>query len=157
MEQEGPESKIQRTVAGLLVFSLLPPINEIPVSYVATHETDERPVYDNKTSELLPPHLERLVDKRSNDQTSTVRTCTDRIGSRREGQMSVAGNRWIIRALRWKWSTESDLIASLAQHSQMLQDHISKAASIKNERGRHTRARLVRHQRCVLARTATTR
>ena len=44
MEQEGPESKRQRSVAGLLVCSLLIPVHEIPVSYVATHEIDDRPV-----------------------------------------------------------------------------------------------------------------
>ena len=37
LEQEGPESKRQRTVAGLLVCSLLTPVDEIPVGYVATH------------------------------------------------------------------------------------------------------------------------
>ena len=36
MDQEGPESKRQRTVARLLVCSLLTPVDEIPVSYVAT-------------------------------------------------------------------------------------------------------------------------
>ena len=44
MEQEGAESKRQRTVAGLPVCSLLTPVDEIPMSYVATHETDDRPV-----------------------------------------------------------------------------------------------------------------
>ena len=53
MEQEGPESTRQRTVAGLSVCSLLTPvdeisIDEIPVNYVATHEIDHRPVYDRK-------------------------------------------------------------------------------------------------------------
>ena len=57
MEQEGSESKRQRTVAGLLVCSLLPPVDEIPVSCVATHEIDERPFYDHKTGERLAPHL----------------------------------------------------------------------------------------------------
>ena len=33
------------------------PVDEIPVSYVATHETDERTVYDHKTGERLAPHL----------------------------------------------------------------------------------------------------
>ena len=46
LEQEGPESKQQRTVAGLLVCSLLTLVDEIPVSYVATHEIDDRPVCD---------------------------------------------------------------------------------------------------------------
>ena len=34
MEQEGPESERQRIVAGLLVCSLLTPVDEIPVSYM---------------------------------------------------------------------------------------------------------------------------
>ena len=57
MEQEGPESKRQRTVAGLPVCSLLIPVDEIPVSYVATHEIDDRPVHDHKTGEQSSPHL----------------------------------------------------------------------------------------------------
>ena len=40
-----------RTVAGLPVCSLLLLVDEIPMSYVATHEIDERPVYDQKTGE----------------------------------------------------------------------------------------------------------
>ena len=48
MEQEEPESKRQRTVAGLPVCSLLLPVDEIPVSYVATHEIDERPVFTTR-------------------------------------------------------------------------------------------------------------
>ena len=54
MEQEGPESKRQRTVAGLSVCSLLNPVDEISideilVNNVATHEIDHRPVYDHQT------------------------------------------------------------------------------------------------------------
>ena len=40
MEQK-PESKRQSSVAGLPVCSLLTPVNEITVSYVATHEIDD--------------------------------------------------------------------------------------------------------------------
>ena len=57
MEQEGPESKSQRTVAGLPVCSLSPFAGEIPVSYVATHEIDKRPVCDHKTGERMAPQL----------------------------------------------------------------------------------------------------
>ena len=60
MEQEGPESKRQRTVAGLPVCSLLILVDEMPVSYVATHEINDRPVYDHKTGERLPPHLVKV-------------------------------------------------------------------------------------------------
>ena len=61
MEQDGPESKRQRTVAGLPVCSLLTPVDEIPVSNVATHETDDRPVCDHKTGERLSRHLVALA------------------------------------------------------------------------------------------------
>ena len=44
MEQEGPESKRQRTVAGLPVCSLVILVDGILVSHVATHEIDDRPV-----------------------------------------------------------------------------------------------------------------
>ena len=57
---EGPASKRQRTVAGLPVCSLLPPVDEVPVSYVATHVSDERPVYDHKTGERPAPHLVKV-------------------------------------------------------------------------------------------------
>ena len=60
MEQEGPESKRQRTVAGLPVCSLLILVDETPVNYVATHEIDDRPVYDHKTGERLSPHLVKV-------------------------------------------------------------------------------------------------
>ena len=60
MEQEGPESKRQRNVAGLPVCSHFLPVDEIPVRYVATHEIDERPVYDEKTGELLAPRLVKV-------------------------------------------------------------------------------------------------
>ena len=58
MEHEGPESKRQRTVARLPVCSLLFLVDEISVSYVATH--DERPVQDHKTGERLAPHVVKV-------------------------------------------------------------------------------------------------
>ena len=60
MEQEGPQSKRQRTVAGLPVCTLLLHVDEILLSHVATHEIDERPVYDHKTDEQLAPHLVKV-------------------------------------------------------------------------------------------------
>ena len=59
IEQEGSESKRQRNLAGLPVCSLLI-FDEIPVSYVATHEMDDRPVHDHKTGERLSPHLVKV-------------------------------------------------------------------------------------------------
>ena len=57
VEQEEPESKRQRVAASLPVCSRLIRVDEIPVSYVATHEMDDRPVYDHKTGERLSLHL----------------------------------------------------------------------------------------------------
>ena len=54
VEQEGPESKRQRTLAGpprCVLFITF--VDEIPVSDVATDEIDERPVYDHKTGEQI--------------------------------------------------------------------------------------------------------
>ena len=59
MEQEGPES--------LPVCSLLIPVDEIPVSYVATHEIDDRPVHDRKTGERLSPHLVKVGRQTEHD------------------------------------------------------------------------------------------
>ena len=67
MEQERPESKRQRTVASLPVCSLLTPVDKIPVSYVATHEIDDRPVYDHKTGEQLSPHLVKVGRQTEHD------------------------------------------------------------------------------------------
>ena len=46
-------------------------VDEIPVSYVATHEIDERPVYDHKTGELLAPHLVKVG--RQTEREATIR------------------------------------------------------------------------------------
>ena len=67
VEQEGPESKRRRTVAGLLVCSLLILVHEIPVSYVATHEMNDRTVCDHKTGERLSPHLVKVGRQTGHD------------------------------------------------------------------------------------------
>ena len=104
-EQERAESKRQRTVAGFPVCSLLPAVDEIPLSYVATHQVDERPVYDRKTGERLALHLVKVA--RRTECEEIVRhqlfECADRVGSRQESQMSMAGrdergSRWTTRA-----------------------------------------------------------
>ena len=59
--REGPER--QHTVASLPVCSLLIPVDEILVIYVATHEIDDRPVYEHKTSERLSPRLVKVAKK----------------------------------------------------------------------------------------------
>ena len=43
------------------------PVDEIPVSYVATHEIDDRPVYDHKTGERLSPHLVKVGRQTEHD------------------------------------------------------------------------------------------
>ena len=67
MEQEGAQSKRQRTVAGLPVRSRLILVGEIPVNYDATREIDDRPVYDHKTSERLSPHLVKVGRQTEHD------------------------------------------------------------------------------------------
>ena len=37
------------------------------MSYVATHEIDDRPVYDHKTSERLSPHLAKVGRQTEHD------------------------------------------------------------------------------------------
>ena len=66
MEQEGPESKQQRTVAGLPVCSLLILVDEIPVLRCHTRE-DDRPVYDHETGERLSPQLVKVGRQTEHD------------------------------------------------------------------------------------------
>ena len=41
--------------------------DEIPVSYVATHEIDSRPVHDHNTGEQLSPHLVKVGRQTEHD------------------------------------------------------------------------------------------
>ena len=92
MEQQGPGSKRQRTVAGLPVCSF-----------------SRGPVYDHKTGERLAPHVAKIG--RQTECEAMIRpqlfeTCTfgDPACSRQEGEMFMAGRdeggggRWTIRA-----------------------------------------------------------
>ena len=54
-------------MAGLLVRSLVTSVDEILVSYVATDEIDDRPVYDHKTGERLSPHLVKVGRQTEHD------------------------------------------------------------------------------------------
>ena len=127
MEQEGPESKRQRTVGGLPVCSLLIPVDEIPVSYVATHEIDDRPVYDHRTGERLSSHLVK-VGRQTEHDAMTRHQLFERVPitmargkksdvnglmscKREEMDRSCAAD-----SLRWKWPMVYDLIHSLALH-----------------------------------------
>ena len=92
-----------------LCVSLLLPVDEIPVSYVATHEIDDRPVHDHKTGERLAPQLVK-VGRQTECEAMNRHQLFERVpitlahvGSRQEGQMSIAGrderrSRWTIRA-----------------------------------------------------------
>ena len=106
MEQEGQESKRQRTVAGLPVCSLLTPVDEIPVSYVATHEKDDRPVYDHKRGERSSPHLVK-VGRQIAHETMTRHQLFERVLIARARRKKVRcqwldemkeGSKWTIRA-----------------------------------------------------------
>ena len=151
MEQEGPASKRQRTVAGLPVCSLLTPVDEIPVSHVATHEIDDRPVYDTKTGERLSPHLVKVC-RQTEHAAMTRHQLFDRVpismarGKKVRcqwlGEMKEEANGSFVRSrlVAMEVAMAYDLIRSLALHlSKCVKIIISRATSIKNDRGRHTR------------------
>ena len=167
MEQEEPEIKRQRTVAGLPVCSLLLPVDEIPVSYVATHEIDERPVYDHKTGERLAPHMVN-VDGRTECEAMIRHQLFERVlialarGKKVRCQwldeMKEGADGPLVRsrlvAMEVARGIRFDTAAGTAP-LKGIKIIISRGASIKNERGPHSCARPVRHQRCVWARAAT--
>ena len=68
-----------------LELSLLTLVDEILVNYVATHEIDDRPVYDHKTNERLSPHLVKVGRQTEHDAMTRHQlfvTCSYRDGSR---------------------------------------------------------------------------
>ena len=152
MEQEGPESKRQRTVASLPVCSLLIPVAEIPVSYVATHEIDDRPVHDHKTGERLSPHMVKVGRQTEHDamirhemfervpiaMARGKKVRCQWLDEMKEG-VNVLDHSCAADSLRWKWPMVYDLIHSLALHpSNASRSSSRKAASIKNTRGGHS-------------------
>ena len=161
MEQEGPESKRQRTVAGLPVCSLLIFVDEIPVSYVATHEIDDRPVYDHKTGERLSPHLVK-VGRQTEHDAMTRHQLFERVpialarGKVRwqwldEMKVGATGPLCAADSLRWKWPMVYGVMHSLALHVS----NASRSPSQElHERRTLTCACTERHQRCVQACTA---
>ena len=158
MEQEGPESKRQRTVAGLPVCSLLTPVDEIPVSCVAIHEIDDRPVHDHKTGERLSPHLVK-VDRQTEHEAMIRHQLFERVPIAMARGKEV-GCQWLdgIKEGANGPFVRSRLVAMEVAHGVRFDTFagtaplkctyviISSAASIKNVRGRH--------RRCVLACTA---
>ena len=151
MEQEGPESKRQGAVAGLPVCSLLILVDEIPVSNLATHEIDDRPVYDHKTGERLSPHLVK-VGRQTEHDAMTRHQLFERV------PIAMARG----KKVRCQWLDEikegangpfvrSRLVAMEVAHGvrfdtfagtaplKCIKIIISRAASIKNTRGGHSR------------------
>ena len=139
-------------MASLLVCSLIaPPVDEIPVNYVATHEIDERPVYDHKTGERLSRHLVK-VGRQTEHDAMIRHQLFERV------PIAMArGNK-----VRCQWLDEmkegadgpflpSRLVTMEVAHGirfdtfartaplKCIKIIISRAASIKNERGRHNR------------------
>ena len=146
MEQEGPESKRQGAVAGLPVCSLLILVDEIPVSNVATHEIDDRPVYDHKTGERLSPHLVKVGRQTEYDAMTRHQLFEHVLRSRwlEERKSDVNGLMRLKReqmdhscaadSLRWKWPMVYDLIHSLALH-------LSNASRSSSQELRQSRTR----------------
>ena len=152
MEQEGPESERQRTVAGLPVCSLLTPVDEILVSYVATHEIDDRPVHDHETSERLSPHLvkvgrqtehEAMIRHQLFERVPIAMARVERVRCERLDEMIKEGTngpfvRSRIVAMEVAHGVRFDTFAATAT-LKCIKIIISRAASIKNVRGRHSR------------------
>ena len=164
MEQEVSGSNRHWTVAGLSVCSLLPLVDEIPVSCVAKHEIDERPAHDHKTGERLTPHLVN-VGRRTQCEAMARHQLFERALIRLprgkkvrcewldEMKQGPDGPSCAAGSLQWKWPTGSDHILSQAQHLA----NASRSSSRWLRRQTHSRARSPRHQRCFLARAATSR
>ena len=154
MEQEGPESKRQRTVAGLSVCSLLTPvdeIDEIPVNYFATHESDQEPVYDHRTGERLPPHLVK-VGRQTEHDAMIRHPLFERVPIAKARGKKVRCQ-WLVEMKEGVKGSfvRSRLVAMEVAHGvrfdtfagtaalKCIKIIISRAASIKNGRGQHTR------------------
>ena len=159
MEQEGPERKRQRTVAGLSVCSLLTPVDEIsidemPVNHVATHEIDHRPVYDHKTGERLPSHLVKVGRQTEHDamirhqlfeRVPIAKALGKKVRCQWLDEMKEGVKGSFVRsrlvAMEVAHGARFDTFAGTAP-LKCIKIIISRAASIKNVRGQHT---------CVLA------
>ena len=146
---------------------LLTPVDEIPVCFVATHEIDDRPVYDHKRGDLLSPHLVK-VGRQTGHDAMTRHQVFERV------PIAMARG----KKVRCQWLDEmkegaygpfvrTRLVAMEVVHSVRLDTFsgtaplkstkiiVSSAASIKNTRGEHSRVTCtLRHQGCVLACTA---
>ena len=143
-------------MAGLSVCSLLTPVDEIsiddiPVNYVATHEIDHRPVYDHRTGERLPPHLVKVGRQTEHDAMSSHQLfervpITKARGKKvrcqwlDEMKEGVKGSfvRSRLVAMEVAHGARFDTFAGTAP-LKCIKIIISRAASIKNVRGQHTR------------------
>ena len=138
-------------MGGLSVCSLLPPVNEISVSYVATHEIDERPVYDHKTGERLARHLVK-IGRRTECEAMVRHQLFERVliplaRDKKErchwlDEMKQGPDGPFVRgrlvAMEVARGIRFDTFAGTAP-LKCIKIIISRAASIKNERGQHTR------------------
>ena len=146
MELEGPAY----CGRSFCVFSF-DPLDEIPVSYVATHEMDDRPVYDHKTGERSSPHLVK-VGRQTEHNAMTRHQLFERVpiemarGKKVRCQwleeMKEVANGPIVRsrlvAMKVAHCVQFDTFAGIAP-LKCIKIIISRAASIKNMRGEHSR------------------
>ena len=151
MEQEGVSKQETAHRGRSPVCSLLPPVDEIPVNYVATHEIDHRPVYDHKTGERLPPHLVKVGRQTEHDAMirhqlfervpiTKARGKKVRCQWLDEMKEGVKGSfvRSRLVAMEVAHGARFDTFAGTAP-LKCIEIIISRAASIKNVRGQHTR------------------
>ena len=129
------------------MYSFLPLVDEIPVSFVATHEIDDRPVYDHKTGERLARHLVK-IGRRTECEAMVRHQLFERAliplarGKKErchwldENKQGPDGPfvRSRLVSMEAAHSTASDLIHSKAQH-------LSNASRVSSRRLRRSRTR----------------
>ena len=127
--------------------------------YVATHEIDEKPVYDHRTGELLVPHLLKV---------GGLTECEAMIRHQLIERVPIVLARG--KKVRCQWLDEMKEGTDGAQQARFEEvahgirfntfagtDHHRKSSvNQESRRATHPCARVVRHQRCVLALTVTT-
>ena len=121
------------------------------MNHVATHEIDHRPVYDHKTGERLPPHLVKVGRQTEHDAMirhqlfervpiTKARGKKVRCQWLDEMKEGVKGSfvRSRLVAMEVAHGARFDTFAGTAP-LKCIKIIISRAASIKNVRGQHTR------------------
>ena len=151
----GQKANVSALWPDFLCVLLLTPVDEIPVSYVATHEIDDRPVYDHKTGERLSPHLVKVGRQTEHDamtrhqlfeRVPIARAQGEKVRCQWLDELKEGANGPFVRSRRSRLvvmevahGVRFDTFAGTAP-LKCIKIIISRAASIKHTRGGHSRA-----------------